>query len=205
MARPREFHTDTAVREALFVFWRKGYASTTLQDLERATGLGRMSLYNAFGGKEDLFQAALERYLDATRRLYAKHLRGGGIADIERLIDTYVNPAPLGEAGRWGCAMLGAISAADGVSPRARRAIENFRRFSVRMIGAELAVARERGDIAAELDLHEAAEFIVTALWGAKAAIRHARSPAAAAPVGRMLGRFLHSLRHNSPIEKSRS
>ncbi|MDA0982056.1 MAG: TetR/AcrR family transcriptional regulator [Proteobacteria bacterium] len=198
MARPREFHTDTAVRNALFVFWRKGYAETTMQDLERATGLGRMSLYNAFGGKEDLFQTALERYLDATRRLYAKHLRGGGIADIERLIDTYVHPAPLGEAAQWGCVMLIAIGAADGVSPLARKAIEGLRRFSVRKIEAELALARECGEVAANADLRDAAEFIVTSLWGSKMAIRHARSAAAAAPVGRMLRRLLHGLRTES-------
>jgi len=205
MARPREFDTDTAVREALLVFWRKGYASTTMQDLELATGLGRMSLYNAFGGKEDLFQAALERYIDATKRLYAKHLRGDGIADIERLIDTYVSPASLGEAGRWGCAMLSAIHAVDGVGPRARRAIQGFRRLSIQKIEAELVGARRRGDIAAGVDLHDAAEFIVTALWGAKAAIRHARSTAAAAPVGRMLRRFLHDLRNASSVKESRS
>lgn len=199
MARPREFDTDTAVRDALLVFWRKGYAATTMQDLEHATGLGRMSLYNAFGGKEDLFQAALERYIDATRKLYAKHLCGGGIADVERLVESYVLPIPLGKAGGWGCVMLGAINAADGVGTRARRAIERFRCFAIESIETELNGARERGEIAVAGNLHDIAEFIVTALWGAKAAMRHARSAAGAAPTGRVLVSFLRALRVPQP------
>ncbi len=36
-----------------------GYGGTTLDDLVKATGLGKQSLYNAFGGKRDLFLRAL--------------------------------------------------------------------------------------------------------------------------------------------------
>lgn len=43
-------------------FWTHGYEGTSLDRLERATGLGRQSLYNAFGDKQALFSAALDRY-----------------------------------------------------------------------------------------------------------------------------------------------
>ena len=44
MARPREFETQHVVRKALSVFWEKGYAATSLNDLEVATGVARMRL-----------------------------------------------------------------------------------------------------------------------------------------------------------------
>ncbi len=47
---------------ALEVFWRRGYGATSVDDLTRATGLGRGSLYGAFGDKEALFAACLHRY-----------------------------------------------------------------------------------------------------------------------------------------------
>ena len=58
-----------------------------MSDIEDATGLGRMSLYNVFGDKDGLFQFVLDRYIDATKRLYSKYLTGGGISDLETLFD----------------------------------------------------------------------------------------------------------------------
>ncbi len=44
------------------VFWRKGYAATSVQDLVDRMGINRGSLYATFGKKHDLFLAALDRY-----------------------------------------------------------------------------------------------------------------------------------------------
>ena len=52
------------VDRAMEVFWRKGYRGTTPQDLIDAVGIGKGSLYNAFGSKRELFRLALDRYRD---------------------------------------------------------------------------------------------------------------------------------------------
>ena len=62
MARPREFDEDQVLDHALEVFWRRGYGATSVEDLTAATGLGRGSLYAAFGDKEALFVTCLRRY-----------------------------------------------------------------------------------------------------------------------------------------------
>ena len=62
MARPREFDRQEVLRKATLVFWEKGYADTTLDDLDRATGLHRGSIYNAFGDKRQLYLACLDHY-----------------------------------------------------------------------------------------------------------------------------------------------
>ncbi len=56
------FNLDDAADAAMRVFWRKGYAATSVQDLVDGTGLSRSSLYNTFDGKHGLFQHALQRY-----------------------------------------------------------------------------------------------------------------------------------------------
>jgi AcrR family transcriptional regulator len=59
MARPRKFVEADVIASAGEQFMSNGYGGTTLDDLVKATGLGKQSLYNAFGGKRELFLRAL--------------------------------------------------------------------------------------------------------------------------------------------------
>src|ERR1700757_4861162 len=60
MARPKSYERDTVLIAARDVFWERGYEATSIAALEERTGLSRSSLYEEFGSKRDLFQAALE-------------------------------------------------------------------------------------------------------------------------------------------------
>src|SRR3954468_1963795 len=79
MARPREFDTDQAVDRAMDLFWSRGYAATSLQDLTAVLGIGSGSLYAAFGSKEQLYARALERY--------SSRNAGALIAELESATD----------------------------------------------------------------------------------------------------------------------
>ncbi|TFD92149.1 TetR/AcrR family transcriptional regulator [Cryobacterium lactosi] len=59
MPRPRKFDETEVVASASRAFAKTGCADTSVDDLVAATGLGRQSLYNAFGGKKELFMRAL--------------------------------------------------------------------------------------------------------------------------------------------------
>ncbi|HKD21691.1 MAG TPA: TetR/AcrR family transcriptional regulator [Rhizomicrobium sp.] len=65
--RPRNFSTEAALDRAMTVFWQKGYEGASLADLTEAMEINPPSLYAAFGNKEGLFRAVLERY-DARRK-----------------------------------------------------------------------------------------------------------------------------------------
>lgn len=60
--RPRAYDPETALAQALAVFWNAGYAATSLDDLVAATGMNRPSLYGAFGDKHSLYRTLLHRY-----------------------------------------------------------------------------------------------------------------------------------------------
>ena len=64
MAGVKQFNQEQILDKAMEVFWQKGYEGTSVQDLTKATGLGRGSLYGAFGDKEQLFIRVLDRYAD---------------------------------------------------------------------------------------------------------------------------------------------
>ena len=65
MGRPRTFSEPDVVASASAVFARRGFAATSVDDLVRATGVGRASLYGAFGSKDGLFQRCLSGALAA--------------------------------------------------------------------------------------------------------------------------------------------
>ncbi|WP_192355724.1 TetR/AcrR family transcriptional regulator [Mesorhizobium mediterraneum] len=59
---PRRFSADAALDAAMKVFWTKGFAGASLNDLTEAMGITRPSLYAAFGNKEALFFRTLDLY-----------------------------------------------------------------------------------------------------------------------------------------------
>jgi AcrR family transcriptional regulator len=60
--RPRAFEAETALAQAMDVFWTDGFAATSLDDVSAATGLNRPSLYGAFGDKRALYLKAYDQY-----------------------------------------------------------------------------------------------------------------------------------------------
>jgi AcrR family transcriptional regulator len=62
MARPSEFDRDEAIASAIKVFARHGFEAASTSDLLEGMGIGRQSLYGAFGDKRRLFLEALRRY-----------------------------------------------------------------------------------------------------------------------------------------------
>ncbi|HET6732189.1 TetR/AcrR family transcriptional regulator [Mycobacterium sp.] len=63
MPRPREFDEADVVAAARDEFWTRGYTATSVDDLTSVTGLGKGSLYGAFGDKHGLFLRALDDYI----------------------------------------------------------------------------------------------------------------------------------------------
>src|SRR5260370_13800715 len=65
MGRPKNFSREEVLEKAIPVFWKHGFADTSLQDLEKATGVNKSGLYTEFRDKEDLFVACLRHYLES--------------------------------------------------------------------------------------------------------------------------------------------
>ncbi len=64
MARPKEFDYNRVLDKAIEVFWCRGYEATSMQDLVNHMAINRQSIYDTFGDKHALFEAALQRYME---------------------------------------------------------------------------------------------------------------------------------------------
>lgn len=159
MGRTREFDDDAVLDRASELFWRRGYDVVSIQELEASTGLGRGSLYNAYGDKEGLFIAALGRYLARYGSVPFRHLAerdvGSGIRRmLEAIVERMAHPG-----NPRGC-LLTNTSLAFGTG--SRRIDEQVRAQVLAMERAlEEAIgrARDEGQIPAGADAKALARF----------------------------------------------
>lgn len=149
MPRIREFETDDAVVAARSVFWEHGYEQTSVPALERATGLGRSSIYQAFGSKRGLFDVCVENYLDEILRPRLRPL-GQDPVDPGALLD-YLDGlrgalADAGSApGQHGCLLLNAASGPIGRQEAVAAWVAAYREELRAAMRRGLAAARAAG------------------------------------------------------------
>ena len=100
--RPRAYDPQVAIARAAEVFWKAGYAGTSLDDLVAATGMNRPSLYAAFGDKRDLYLKTLEYYRDEGRALAREALANAPTLRVflKRFYDSALDPLSRGRAAR---------------------------------------------------------------------------------------------------------
>jgi len=106
---PKEilFDEQAALQQATELFWTKGYNGTSIDELTKATGLSRSSIYNTFGGKHELFVRSLRFYLDGQQR-QLQHLgaKVKNVAERFRVMFQYAAEDILSDRMRKGCLMV---------------------------------------------------------------------------------------------------
>jgi TetR/AcrR family transcriptional regulator, copper-responsive repressor len=99
MGRTKNFSREEVLEKALPVFWTHGFSDTSLQDLERATGVNKSGLYTEFRDKEDLFVACLRHYLKSQERRGLLTREPLGWTNVE----IFLKNGPLTRGGQQGC------------------------------------------------------------------------------------------------------
>ncbi|WP_321921871.1 TetR/AcrR family transcriptional regulator [Paraburkholderia guartelaensis] len=172
MVRPREFDRDEALGRALRVFWAKGYASTSTEDLLAAMNIGRQSLYNAFGDKRKLYLEALERYQGESTAGHIERLNGSAspLAGIEALLLGLVADDEDERAlGCMGVVAMSEFGAADPELVALRNKVAP--RLSKRLV-ERIREGQACGEIDPDLDARQAAAFVLMTMQGIQLAAR---------------------------------
>ena len=103
MARPRKFDETGVVAAARDQFWDAGYAATSLTDLTDATGLGRASLYGAFGDKHTLYLRVFDEYIAGAVQSVADDLAGDDAGALDRIRAHLLENARASAGNARGC------------------------------------------------------------------------------------------------------
>ena len=167
MARIKAFDPDDVLQRAMELFWRDGYASTSLSALLAHMGISRQSLYDTFGDKNSLYLAALDRYEVAFTELVDRHLGNAdaGVPALVAFAQVYVSNLVLPEE-RGGCMMAAAALELahqdDGVAARVQSHLDTLE-FALK---SAIAEAQRRGELDAADDANTAARVLVAVLSG---------------------------------------
>jgi AcrR family transcriptional regulator len=165
--RPREFDRNTALRQAMLVFWERGYEGTSIGDLTKAMGINRPSLYGAFGCKEELFREAVSLYGATEGALSDRALdqeataRGAIEALLRGNACAYVDPGKPP-----GCMIV--LSGLLGTPENAavRRFLAGIRRQGEESVRLRLERGVKDGDLPATADVRRMAAYFTTVLHG---------------------------------------
>jgi TetR/AcrR family transcriptional regulator, transcriptional repressor for nem operon len=117
MAMVRQFDEETVLEKVLEVFWQKGWQATSMADLADAANVQRGSLYHAYGGKEQLFQLAFDRYAKAfLREAQAALVAPSADLALRRFFDVAIANMTSGSPAR-GCMTTRTAAVSDTVGP----------------------------------------------------------------------------------------
>jgi AcrR family transcriptional regulator len=169
MARPREFDEGDVLRAARDRFWDAGYAATSLSDLSAATGLGKTSLYGAFGDKHALYMRIFDEYSVGAVQSVRAELAGPDEGALERL-RAHLLANARGSAGNpRGCLLARGTSELAGrdedVSARSRRAYQELS-----LVYAEAVRAAQRaGELAPDADARALGDLMLAVHRGTEA------------------------------------
>jgi AcrR family transcriptional regulator len=167
IGRPRGFDRDAALEAAMFLFWRKGFAATSMNDLCDAMGVSSPSLYAAFGSKEALYLEAVEHYVRTQGPPVWDKLAEGATAraGIENLLIAWTESLPKSRATPAGCmAMLAAVS--DEWPTAIVRVVRKVRLEMLGMLRSRLETAVAKGELPASTDIDGLSRFYLSVFQG---------------------------------------
>lgn len=177
MARPRLFDEGRALDAATHLFWDQGYEATSTEDLCRATGLGRSSIYNTFSSKRDLFLRALAHYLDEMARRQDAILEDPGTPVPTRIRAVLASVIDIDEADRRdgrGIGCLGVNSVVE-LGRRDAEVADLLDRDTARRLaslGSAIAAGQAAGEVSRARPPEEAARFVNAVIAGMRVAAR---------------------------------
>lgn len=176
--RPRGFDRHEALCRAMALFWARGYEGTSTSDLTRALGIGKPSLYAAFGCKEALFREAVELYeslegeavqraLDAAPTARAA-MAGAMHAGVRSYVDPHKPP---------GCMVVLSGLVGTPESAPVRRFLAELRLAAQDAFRRRIERGIAEGDVPAGADAGTMAAFYTTVLQGLSVQARDGASP----------------------------
>ncbi len=192
MPSPKGYKREDVLDRAIEQFRRQGYSATSTAELVDALGMNRKSMYAEFGSKQELFEAALERYSEVhlSRVLAPIEAPDANAQSIRNAFFGYASASESKFSG-LGCLMANTAVERAALDPGSAQYVDAYLERLTKAFRNALENARRDGDIAAMTNLDDLAAHFVNSVVGISALLRAKASPEQMHAAGRGATSFL--------------
>ena len=178
MPSPKGYKRDEVLDRAIELFRRQGYSATSTAELVEELGMNRKSMYAEFGSKQELFEAALERYSDINLTRVLAPIEAPD-ANAQSIRDAFLGYASASETkfNGLGCLMANTAVERAALDPGSARFVDAYLARLTKGFRNALENARNDGDLAEDADLDDMAAFFTMSVVGISALLRAKATP----------------------------
>ena len=179
MSRVREFDPEQALADAMQVFWRSGYANTSMEDIVSETGVSRYGLYGTFGNKKDLLVAAMRHYEKSMTELLWPDLRKPDAGRAEIIEFWRAGRKHAEDEGFCnGCLIVNIAAEVAPHEPEIAAEVQRIDNEYAAVFAAAIRNGQKAGDIPPDVDANGAGRMFVSLMRGLALMIRAGTKPA---------------------------
>lgn len=167
MARQKEFVKEEVLEKAMDTFWRFGFEGTSMQILVKNMGINRSSLYETFGDKRSLFEAAITHYEQTRMQGMVDCLEEMGASKqaIAKIFDSLIDKC-VHDQDRRGCFLNNTMIELCPHDPAIAKKIATDMKMLEKAFYKVLVNAQARGEIDLQKDLNNIAQYLTSSLQG---------------------------------------
>ena len=169
IGRPLKFDPDVALESAMQLFWRKGYESSSLQELLYTMGLSKSSFYQTFKSKHSLFQRCIQSYRQMlTNKMYTLLEQNGSGKDFIQTLFYRVQNETSGPDAQLGCMVMNVANEFAQTDPEISQIVSSSIESFIDVFETAIKQAQEHGEISNDKDARSLAHYLVSSMSGLK-------------------------------------
>ncbi len=161
--RPVGFDRCLALRQAMRLFWDRGYEGTSFDELVGAMGISASSFYNTFGSKERLYQEAVDAYAAKSATWFVGELEAAGDARsaLHNVLSAAARQFTQGDEPT-GCMISISCTTLPPALEGLREYMAGQRRSSEAAMAARIRRGVQEGDVPPDTDVDALAAYCST-------------------------------------------
>ena len=169
MPRTKQFSEEEVLQKAVEIFWKKGYHATSMDELVKYLGINRASLYDTYGGKRQIFEKAINKYI-ADNTLLVKQFfsKPSSVKEGLRTFFQLVIKESVSDCDLKGCFVVNTSAEFIPDDQEIVNILTRNKNTFGQVFFQYLKEGQERGEISPEKDIKALSVYLVTLFNGLK-------------------------------------
>ena len=165
MPRVKQFDRQEVLEKAMDLFWKKGFHATSIEDLVNHCGINRASMYNAFGGKEQLFDEAFQFYRQKNMAYFLNLEELLAQKTVRKFLEEYLKNGLeniVTDQDRKGCMVVNATTELGNQKDAVWKLLHQNLTQVTELYAEIIRIGQDRGEISKDQDPEQLAQHLYT-------------------------------------------